>query len=187
MGTLTQKLRTIRITLEAAAYQHGWLWPVAFLLAVIALLILLAGVLPLRADAQALSRDIAQLANHPEALQATVDPYTAFTTVLIDPAQTSQRLQEVFGHLQKAGIKTQQADYQYHTAKHGDFDVMRVSIPVVGSYVAIRQGIANILRHMPGVSVDQVSFERDTAGSARVDGQIRLSLWLRPTRQGDAP
>lgn len=185
MGALTKNLRTMRISLEAAALQHGWLWPVAFLLSVIALLILLGGMLPLRADTQTLSREIAQLANHPEAVQAPADPYTAFTTVLIDPAQTSQHLQQVFGHLQKAGIKTQQADYQYHSAKHGDFDVMRVSIPVVGSYVAIRQGIANILRHMPGVSVDQVSFERDTAGSARVDGQIRLSLWLRPAKKGD--
>lgn len=183
MNALMQKLRWIRITLEATAQRHGWLWPATLLLVTVTLLILATAVLPLRSDAKTLSREIAQLAKRPATSDATVDPYTAFAAVLIDPAQTSQHLQQVFGHLQAAGIKTQQADYQYQTAKHGDFDVMRVSIPVVGGYVAIRQGVANILRHMPGVSVDQVSFERDTAGSSRVNGQIRLSLWLRPAKK----
>lgn len=180
MASPMQRIRHARIRMETAAQRHGWLWPAVLLVTTTALAVLVVVVLPLRADTQTLSREIAQLAHHPASSSVTTDPYTAFTAVLADPAKTSQDLQQVFSHLQAAGIKTQQAEYQYQSAKHGDFDVMRISIPVVGSYVAIRQGIENILRHMPGVSVDQVSFERKTAGSSRVDGQIRLSLWLHP-------
>jgi len=56
---------------------------------------------------------------------------------------------------------------------------MQILLPVRGSYTQIRRFINGALAEIPFLALDEIDFQRSSAGSADVEAKIRFTLYLR--------
>ncbi|WP_157288430.1 GspMb/PilO family protein [Uliginosibacterium gangwonense] len=59
------------------------------------------------------------------------------------------------------------------------FRRVRISMPVKGSYAAVRDWLADVLESVPGLSVDAIEFQRKDMSQTVLDAQIRLAVYMR--------
>jgi hypothetical protein len=55
----------------------------------------------------------------------------------------------------------------------------RIAVPMRGSYRQIREFIGAVLRDVPAVALDEVTFERSRIAEREVDAQVRFTLYLK--------
>lgn len=58
----------------------------------------------------------------------------------------------------------------------------QATFPIQGSYVQIRKFMADVLTALPSVSLDDVSFKRDSIGSGSLDARVKLTLFMLKNR-----
>lgn len=75
-------------------------------------------------------------------------------------------------------LPLQQADYKAERDKGGKLTRLQMNIPLKGRYATIRQFLASVRTELPGVSLEQVQFERQKVGDATIDARIRLVIFL---------
>lgn len=83
-----------------------------------------------------------------------------------------------------AGLELAQGEYRLERRATGLW-AYRASLPVRGSYPALRDFTAAVLRDMPGASIEALRFERKMAAETELEAQLRITLHVRPP--GDAP
>jgi Tfp pilus assembly protein PilO len=54
--------------------------------------------------------------------------------------------------------------------------------PIKGSYIQIRQFMDDVLTALPSVSLDDVSFKRESIGSGTLDARVKLTLFMLKNR-----
>ena len=87
-------------------------------------------------------------------------------------------LEAVYAHARAS--KLQLAQGEYRLEKGAGLAAYRVTLPVRGSYVHLRQFVGRVLKDMPTASLDAVRFERRKPGDTQVEAQVRLTIYLRP-------
>ena len=87
-------------------------------------------------------------------------------------------LEAVYAHARAS--KLQLAQGEYRLEKGAGLAAYRVTLPVRGSYVQLRQFVGRLLKNMPTASLDALRFERKRAGDAQIEAQVRLTIYLRP-------
>jgi len=55
----------------------------------------------------------------------------------------------------------------------------RIALPMRGNYRQIREFIGAVLRDVPAVALDEVTFERSRIAEREVDAQVRFTLYLK--------
>ena len=73
-------------------------------------------------------------------------------------------------------------DYKLTQTKQGQLQRYEIVLPVSGSYVQIRQFIANVLLQMPALALSDCQLKRDNAMSPIVEARLVFVLFL----QGDS-
>lgn len=84
----------------------------------------------------------------------------------------------------RSGLELARAEYRLEKPAAGLW-TYRVTLPVRGSYPQVREFAGDVLRELPVASLDALRFDRKRARDAKVDAQLRLTLYLRPS--GDSP
>ncbi|MEH6437219.1 hypothetical protein [Massilia sp. DD77] len=103
---------------------------------------------------------------------------SAFYAVLGERRGAERQLKEVFAIAAKHGLSLQQGEYRSSYDRVAKLYTYQVNLPVKGSYGAIWQFAFDTLRALPHVSLDDVSFRRDSIGDANVEARLRMTFYL---------
>ncbi|GAB2882979.1 hypothetical protein GCM10027046_09240 [Uliginosibacterium flavum] len=93
----------------------------------------------------------------------------------------------------KNGLAPRRADYgdsaesSENSSKDSGFRRMRISMPVKGSYAALRGWLSDALADAPTLSIEAIELQRPTIAAAELDAQVRLIVYMRDEPSGPAP
>lgn len=91
---------------------------------------------------------------------------------------TPDWLGQIYAAAASQSLRLSQGEYKFIPGKTGKLDSYQINLPVTGSYIQIRKFIMQVLNETPVVSLDEISFKRETIGSPSVEAKIRLTLYL---------
>lgn len=178
----------LRLAGELALWRYGWRLPLvvtAFLLTVIVCLIWLpAQYMALESARNALLQAERNQAGSGEA--PLVPPLQLFRQALVTQEATSSQLRWLHQKASETGLQVAQLDMRRQQGPAGEFSQLQVSLPVKGSYLALKRFCGELLVQMPSVSIDQISIKREQSGSSLVEAQISLSIWQEAAPSGEA-
>ncbi len=178
----------LRLTLELAYWRHGWRLPLAVVSAILLLIVVIW--LPLQfarlAEANAEFERDARGAG--AGVKGAMPPLASFREVLVMQDATPTQLRVIHQKASELGLQPGQLDMRRQQDGLGVFSQLQVTMPLKGSYLAVKRFCGDLLEFMPSVSIDQISIKRDDTHPGVVDAQIVLSLWQLPvSKQGDRP
>lgn len=76
------------------------------------------------------------------------------------------------------GLALRQGEYRLLPAGEARLRPYQVTLPLTGSYPAVRRFLAAVLEELPAAALEQVTFERKRIGEAAVEAQVRLTFYL---------
>lgn len=103
----------------------------------------------------------------------------AFRARLVAPGDRAELLRPLFAVAERQGLVLSQADYHWQVDEDGDYQRLQVSLPVVGSYPAIRAFVDGVLVALPAASLNEVSFQRNSIKASAVDARLKFTIFLR--------
>ena len=77
-----------------------------------------------------------------------------------------------------AGLPFKRIDYRMLEERRSGLKQYQITMPVTGSYPAIRRFTSLALATMPGLSLDHVYFQRRKIGEPAIDAELRFTLFL---------
>lgn len=167
------------------AGQLGLPWLGAIAVAVLAAGFELVAVLPARQSLDALTqrvaglqvrhaRDAGRAVQKDPALQL-VGFYAGFPSV----ASAPNWLEFIHDAARDNHLELVQGDYRIAPGEQGGLTQYRITLPLRGTYPAIRGFINTVLTQMPVASLDNVAFERQKIGDTSVQVTLHLTLYMR--------
>ena len=100
-----------------------------------------------------------------------------FRAVLPPGNEATERVQQLVA-LTRQDLAWKQAEFANTEDKALALQRLQVSVPVTGAYPRLRAGLDAALREVPNLSIDQVLFQRQTAGESDLQARVRFSLWF---------
>jgi hypothetical protein len=80
---------------------------------------------------------------------------------------------------EKAGLSLDRGAYQWSVGKSGAIARYQLTLPVRGSYPAIRKFVDSTLLEVPAAALAGISLERANVGDAQVTANLRFEIFLR--------
>jgi Tfp pilus assembly protein PilO len=156
------------------------------LLLAAALLVHALVVAPLVQQAQALSAapkparaaEIERLRADVARPDAAAQQLAAFQAHFRSGAPLTERLRHLHDTARRHGLTLQRADYRLEHAPQQPLARYQVVLPLHGSYPAIRDFIATLLREQPTLALEQVQFQRRAIGEGATDALLTLTYFL---------
>jgi hypothetical protein len=113
----------------------------------------------------------------PQALAA--ERASAFYSVLGDAAHGDQIVASLFKAASDAGVALDKGEYKPAHDRAGRFDTYSIVLPVKGDYRNIRRFCESVLLATPFASLDDIRFERASAGESVVKANLRFTMFIR--------
>ena len=165
----------------------GWPGKLALVLLAATAVFQEAGLRPLVAQNERLSRSIEratqQLRSADPGFVRTASPQAklaAFYRFFQREESITDWLAKLYAIAEKGGVSLRVADYQLVRGP-GRLDRYEIALPLAGDYAQIRAFLENALLEVPVLSLDQLSFRRKRSNDLSVETDARLSLHiLRP-------
>jgi hypothetical protein len=88
-------------------------------------------------------------------------------------------LERLYGLARAANLELEQGEYRMERRGQG-LASYRVTLPLHGSYPAIRQFIGTTLEQIPYAAIDALRFDRKKLADSDLDAQVRITLYFRP-------
>ncbi len=88
-------------------------------------------------------------------------------------------LKQLYLAAQANHLELMRGDYRILRKEHEQLFQYQMTLPLKGSYPNIRGFLNTVLSEFPGISLDNVAFERQKIGEADVQVSVRLTLYLR--------
>lgn len=185
-------LQNLRLRTEIGLWRYGWLWAVA-LLALLLAIILHAWWLPQQnAHITLLGERLSALEYEQKQRRQAPKP----TVTVNEDAQTVEQLARIaysstevsttlqlIQRIAKAkGIVLAQSEFQNNTENLGGFKQIQITLPVRCSYPQLRDFTSALLRQLPGISLDQISLKRDNIAQSQADVRLKLTIWVHPNK-----
>jgi hypothetical protein len=131
-------------------------------------------------EAVAQSALIAQRRRPPSSLRAqpALPPAEGFRAAFALADTRQQRLEGLLDAVERHGLRWQRSDLRQ--TREVEISLLRyqVTLPLVGSYGAVRSLIDDALAADPGLSLDRLRVSRRDARSAALDVDTTWSLWM---------
>lgn len=77
------------------------------------------------------------------------------------------------------GLVTTGAEYRSRKESGGELLRYEISLPLRGSYAALRAWLVELRSRLPALALDELSLHRTAAQMAQIEGRLRLALFLR--------
>jgi hypothetical protein len=190
-------LGKLRLQCEVLLWRHGYGWALLFV-ALVAVLLGQFVVLPhqktmelhtqqqLRAllveQAEKAQRDRGPV--QPSAQAQALDQLLA---VAFAEDEVGEILRRIVKTAQTHGVYLSQSDFQTHADGHGGLHQLQLSLPVQASYVQTKGFVHDVLRQLPGVSLDELVLKRDSVAQNQAEVRAKLSLWNLPGTPPETP
>jgi hypothetical protein len=110
---------------------------------------------------------------------STNDNLALFYRSLGERNHAEQQLRILFALADKAGLVLSKGEYREAFDSNAHVYTYQLTLPVKGSYRAIRDFAMQSLRAIPFASLDEISFRRDAIGDTNVEARLRFTLYLR--------
>lgn len=177
---------SVRLVLDIAIWRHGW-GPVLGVAMVLAAAAFWATqVRPLLALAQQADRSTA--ASTAELLVPAMDDAASgqdrsrllrqqLQAIMPPKSDAHRTVAAMVGQAQKHAVRIESIDVQFRDDPQSGWSQASYSVPLEGSYPAIRQMIEALLREHAHLALDQISFRRDSAAAKQLEVQVRLTGW----------
>ena len=155
-------------------------------LAVAAVLIYVAGVLPqqaklaeLRAQAQS-ARDFARdqgqgVSGDAQRVRTQLERFYA---LLPEKASAPDWLDKIYDAARAQSVRLERGEYKLTPARNGRMVGYEISLPVRGNYVQVRKFVAQVLDDVPAAALDEISLKRDDRGKPELEAALRFTLFL---------
>lgn len=91
--------------------------------------------------------------------------------------QRGRDLEALAAAVQRAGLSLDRADYSPGTATAGALLRVEATLPLSGSYTAVRRFVAEALNELPHAALESLQIERATAQSSQLQATARLVLF----------
>lgn len=118
--------------------------------------------------------------------QSANENLALFYRSLGERGHAEKQLRILFTLADKAGLVLNKGEYREAFDSNAKLYTYQLTLPVKGSYRAIRDFAMQSLREIPFSSLDDISFRRDAIGDANVEARLRFTLYLndRPAGEG---
>lgn len=135
-----------------------------------------------------LAREQARLAVRQKALAAAagpgavIDPAAMGIPALQELPSERQRGRDVASLVetaQRIGLGLERADYAQASAGGTDVTRLSATLPLTGSYTAVRRYVAEVLNELPHAALESLQIERPSAKSTQLQATARLVLFYR--------
>ena len=176
------------LTLKAQCWlwRNGW-GPVLLLFVLCACV--LAGLFRQHLE-QRNSRAIAQLQeleNELSAAHASPRPQPVTSTdtqrmnalqqVVYSSTEINTTVRRVLAMSQEHQVQTLESEYRINAQGFGGLRQQQITLPVQGSYPAIKAYVMHLLGEFPGLSVDQIVLRREDVAKDKPEVIIKVSIW----------
>jgi Tfp pilus assembly protein PilO len=94
-------------------------------------------------------------------------------------AELPNELERLHRLARRAGLQLAQGEYRLERRPVGLW-AYRVTLPVRGTYLQLRDFLGALLKDMPIASLDALRFERKKVAEAQLEAQLRITLHVRP-------
>lgn len=98
-------------------------------------------------------------------------------------AELPRELDRLYRLARDANLEIARGEYRLENAD-GPLLEYRVALPLRGGYSQLRNFVGATLAAMPGAAVDSLQFARSSASETRIEAQVRLTLYFRPSATG---
>lgn len=148
--------------------------------------LVLAGLVspPLAAKRVELDAETARISLRP--LRTTVEAPKVDILEQFAPVKAMpQRLQDIMSLAAREGLRIPRGQYALHKPEPGGLPLARYSLtlPVTGSYTAVRQFAEQARRQIPGLALTQLSFTREQIQAPEAVATVEFTLWLKEDAQ----
>jgi hypothetical protein len=106
----------------------------------------------------------------------------AFYSHLPARDQFEEQLARLFRTAARHGLVLKQGEYRTVADPAGRFVRVRIGLPVHGDYLAVQSFVAEALHEIPTLTVESVSFKRETTRSGSTDTRLQLALLMQGGR-----
>lgn len=96
------------------------------------------------------------------------------------PARSSAPdwLRVIFTAARAQSLSLALGDYKLKIEKNGRLVAYEIGLPVRGTYVQMRQFIAEVLDQIPAVALDEFIIKREAIGDPTIEASIRFTLFM---------
>lgn len=101
-----------------------------------------------------------------------------FIRLLPDSEASTKAVRLLHSSAAKHGIQLASGEYRLLRESDDGLQRYQITLPVSGTYPAIRAWLADGLNSLPTLAVDEVNFVRQTTVNPVVQAQVRWSLYL---------
>jgi len=79
-----------------------------------------------------------------------------------------------------AGLQLNRVDYHTEVDAGERFNRLLITLPMTGSYPAVRKFMFTLMAEFPGLSLDKIDMKREQTASAQVETSAHMTLHTRP-------
>jgi hypothetical protein len=196
--TVRRSIARLRIAIEIALWRHGWLWIVAAALwvavACMAMMIRIQSdtadtrhALQGLEDASPDGRGGLRTAGSSAKPDVGGQPAANLDSVLVARDRSGDEVRRIYEIADQQQVPISQAGFQSEVDPAG-IERLQITIPTTAGYPQLRHFLELCLLALPNLSLDRFRVGRSQVGSAQVEVQLHLSLWLRaPRASADRP
>ena len=160
---------------------------VAAVLVALAVTELFSVTLPAGSDASELEEQVRRLRESPRSgrqIKRGEDnnpsmQIAAFERFFPPATQINTVLRDIHAAAEKETLVLERGEYRL--IEEAGLDLLRyeITLPVKGSYASIIAFVRRVLRDVPALALDGVSLQRQNAGEAAIEAQVRVSIFYR--------
>ncbi len=131
----------------------------------------------LKQDSASLKLRIEQVAKSGIPETSDQDELGKFYAFFSDAA-LSDWLDKLYAAAAEQKLVLEQGEYRITPSKNGKLARYQITLPVKGSYLQIRQFVAQALNDVPVAALEDINFKRETIGATTVETRIKFTLFL---------
>lgn len=179
-------MRLNRLVVAEALRSIGAPGVVGVGLAIMAVVLLGSALLPAQARLEAGRTEEARLREQQRRIEAGLEKRAQTPRERLEgfyalfPAQTdaAAALEKVYAAALARGVTLPRGEYALTPEPKSGLVQYRMVLPVSGSYEQIRGFIAEALRNVPSLALDDIEFQRERIGDAQLEAKIHMTLYL---------
>lgn len=95
-------------------------------------------------------------------------------------SEVPQLLQDIMSHAASEKLRIPRGQYQAQRAEPGGLPLVRytVTLPLRGSYTAVRRFAERARQDIPGLALTQLTFSRENIQAPEAQSTVEFTLWL---------
>jgi hypothetical protein len=166
-------------------HKFGWQGGFGLLLLLGAAWLLLAFVLPKTNEIANLNSEMHKLRTTPAKLAQTddkkerLDMAQRFYALLPLEDEANIKVAEILDAAKLEGLVANKSEYRLQKMPASAISSYQINLPVLGSYIQIRQFIKHVLNAHPSLALNAINLKRDDVNNEAVEANIQLTLYLK--------